>query len=252
MLLRYDNLDAYVREAIYFLRVLEPSEGYFVGFSGGKDSTVALELCRMAGVRHQAYYSCTTIDPPEMYRFIKTHYPDVTWLYPRRSFWNYMRSRLWPPTRQLRWCCTVLKKSPAISVPLKYHVTGVRGEESVSRRTQPRVMVINSKRTVLKPIFHWPEWAVWDFIARRNLPHSELYDAGFGRVGCVVCPFIFGKTAHEVAQRKQRMARWPTMWGIFERLVKASYRKRVASGKYQALQYADEEEYWQAYLNGFK
>jgi phosphoadenosine phosphosulfate reductase len=50
------SLDVVTAEAIGFLRAHEPSEGYFVGFSGGKDSIVTLELCRMAGVKHQAYY----------------------------------------------------------------------------------------------------------------------------------------------------------------------------------------------------
>lgn len=58
-------------EAIDFLREHEPPEGYFVGFSGGKDSIVTLELCRMAGVKHQAFYSCTGIDAPEVVRFIR-------------------------------------------------------------------------------------------------------------------------------------------------------------------------------------
>lgn len=71
-------LEYMVDEAIDFLREHEPSEGYFVGFSGGKDSIVTLELCRMAGVKHQAFYSCTGIDAPEVVRFIKLHYPSVT------------------------------------------------------------------------------------------------------------------------------------------------------------------------------
>ena len=51
-----------VAESIGYLREHEPVEGYYVGFSGGKDSIVTLELCRMAGVKHQAFYSCTRIE----------------------------------------------------------------------------------------------------------------------------------------------------------------------------------------------
>jgi phosphoadenosine phosphosulfate reductase len=60
-------------ESIAYLKEHEPPEGYFVGFSGGKDSIVALELCRMAEVKHLAFYSATGIDPPEVMRFIKDH-----------------------------------------------------------------------------------------------------------------------------------------------------------------------------------
>ena len=69
----YDTND-YIAESIAFLQENEPPEGFFVGFSGGKDSIVSLELCRMAGVKHHAYYSCTRIDPPEVVQFIRTAY----------------------------------------------------------------------------------------------------------------------------------------------------------------------------------
>lgn len=62
-------MEDYEREACEFLREHEPPEGYYVGFSGGKDSIVTLALCKMAGVKHTAYYSCTRIDPPEVVRF---------------------------------------------------------------------------------------------------------------------------------------------------------------------------------------
>ena len=79
------ELRDYTTEAIAFLRENEPPEGFFVGFSGGKDSIVSLELCRIAGIKHQAFYSCTRIDPPEVVRFIRMHYPEVTWLYSKMT-----------------------------------------------------------------------------------------------------------------------------------------------------------------------
>lgn len=80
------DLGDYIRESIDFLRQHEPPEGYFVGFSGGKDSITTLQLCRLAGVKHQAFYTYTTIDPPEVVRFIRAHYPQVQWLRPAKSF----------------------------------------------------------------------------------------------------------------------------------------------------------------------
>lgn len=88
------ELRDYIAEAIDFLRENEPKEGYFVGFSGGKDSIVTLELCRMAGVRHQAFYSCTRMDPPEVMRFIHENYPEVTWLYPRLTMWEGIQKKI--------------------------------------------------------------------------------------------------------------------------------------------------------------
>lgn len=82
------DLKDLITESITFLRENEPQEGFFVGFSGGKDSITLLELCKMSGVKFEAYYSCTRIDPPEVVRFIRKYHPEVHWLYPKASFWN--------------------------------------------------------------------------------------------------------------------------------------------------------------------
>ena len=104
------ELGDYTREAVDFLRRHEPPEGYFMGFSGGKDSIVTEKLCRMAKVKYQAFYSCTRIDPPEVMRFIRTEYPEVAWLYPKVSMWRAIQTNA-PPLRIHRWCCDVLKKT---------------------------------------------------------------------------------------------------------------------------------------------
>lgn len=93
------GLDELVKESIDFLKAHEPPEGYFVGFSGGKDSIVTLELCRRGGIKHKAFFSCTRIDPPELYAFIRRHYPDVTWLYPRVTFWQGIMQK--PPPNEI-------------------------------------------------------------------------------------------------------------------------------------------------------
>ena len=80
------DLGDYIKESLDFLRKHEPPEGFFVGFSGGKDSITTLQLCALAGVKHQAFYTYTTIDPPEVVRFIRAHYPQVQWLRPAKSF----------------------------------------------------------------------------------------------------------------------------------------------------------------------
>ena len=66
-----------VELAIQRLKAFEPPEGYYVAFSGGKDSQCIYHLCQMAGVKFDAHYNVTSVDPPELVKFIKTHYPDV-------------------------------------------------------------------------------------------------------------------------------------------------------------------------------
>ena len=66
-----------VQIAIDRLRTFEPPEGYYLAFSGGKDSQTVYHLCREAGVKFDAHYSLTTVDPPEVIYFMREHYPNV-------------------------------------------------------------------------------------------------------------------------------------------------------------------------------
>lgn len=116
-----------VQKAIDRLRAFEPPEGYYLAFSGGKDSQTIYHLAKMAGVKFDAHYSVTSIDPPELMRFIKREYPDVDWEYhywndgkpehylpdgrPRiKTMWNLIADHTIPPTRQARYCCADLKE----------------------------------------------------------------------------------------------------------------------------------------------
>ena len=241
-----------VAEAIAYLQIHEPPEGYFVGFSGGKDSICALELCRMAGVKHKAYYSCTRIDPPEVVRFIRQHYPDVEFLFPKMTFWEGIRKKA-PPLRIKRWCCDVLKKDPSKDVPLKNRVMGIRAEESATRAARGRESVFRGNKS-FKPIFCWTEYHVWDFIEGNWLPYPSLYDEGLHRLGCVICPFTMGKSPGKVRQREISMQRWPGMWKAFERTCSDwFYSTRLREGANMKEQKHETfEAYYQAYLRGFE
>ena len=65
---------------------MQPDHGFWLSFSGGKDSVVILELAKMAGVKFTAYYSVTTIDPPELVRFIIEEHPEVKRILPKKTF----------------------------------------------------------------------------------------------------------------------------------------------------------------------
>ena len=105
-----------VEKAIMRLQAYEPPEGYFLCFSGGKDSCVIKALADMAGVKYDAHYSVASVDPPELVRFIKDEHPDVIFDYPRDkdgkvvTMWNLIPRKTMPPTRIVRYCCAYLKE----------------------------------------------------------------------------------------------------------------------------------------------
>lgn len=132
----------------------EADNGYFLAFSGGKDSVVCKKLLDMAGVKYDAHYQVTTVDPPELVRFIKTEYPDVQmehsyWKEDGRfhkagdpiTMWNLIPEKLMPPTRLVRYCCADLKESSGDG---RLTVTGVRWAESANRKNNQGLVTIMS------------------------------------------------------------------------------------------------------------
>lgn len=139
--------------AIKRLKTFEPPEGYYVAFSGGKDSQCVYHLCKMAGVKFDAHYAVTSVDPPELVRFIKQNYPDVALDVPhdeqgrRISMWSLIPLKRIPPTRIARYCCEKLKESSGKG---RITITGVRWAESVNRRANQGLVVFTQKKTKRK------------------------------------------------------------------------------------------------------
>lgn len=140
--------------AIQRLQSFEPSEGYYVAFSGGKDSQCVYHLCVMAGVKFDAHYSITSVDPPELVKFIKQNYPDVK--FERQHYddgksvtmWSLIRNNTMPPTRQVRYCCERLKEPGGKG---RIVVTGVRWKESANRaNTHGVVDFLGKQKTTLR------------------------------------------------------------------------------------------------------
>ena len=73
------------------------------------------------------------------------------------------------------------------------------------------------------PIFHWKEWEVWEFIEKYKLKYPKLYDLGFSRIGCILCP---NGTRHETYREM-----FPNYFKCFEKYVKMWWYKRRDQGR---------------------
>lgn len=138
-----------VKKAIERYKVFEPEEGYYLAFSGGKDSVVIKALAEMAGVKYDAHYNLTSVDPPELVQFIKEKNADVAIDIPRYkdgrqiTMWNLILKHQMPPTRNVRYCCSELKERGGAG---RIVVTGVRWAESSARAKNQGIVTVADKR----------------------------------------------------------------------------------------------------------
>ena len=199
-----------IRKAEKMALRLDPDNGFYNTFSGGKDSQCLYHIVKLAGVKHKTHMNLTTIDPPEVIRFVKREYPDVELLKPIKSIYEVAKEKHLLPTRRFRWCCYVFKE---LSGAGKVTLIGIRKEESAKRAKREEVSTqIKGKRVeetfdqwsyheeemvtcvggkdkiLISPLIYWTERDVWEFLNANNIPHCELYDKGYNRIGCICCP----------------------------------------------------------------
>jgi len=218
------NTNTKYQKAIMRLQELEPENGYWLAFSGGKDSQCIYHLAKDAGVKFEAHYNITGIDPPELVYFIRESYPDVTCDMHEKSMFKLIEKK-GLPTRLHRFCCEELKEGGGEG---RIVLTGVRWAESARRkksRSTFEVFTPNKKnrrftddndegrrmtencikrgKFIVNPIIDWEDIDVWEYIKSKELKYCKLYDEGWKRLGCIGCP-ISGKKG-----MTRDFERWP-------------------------------------------
>ena len=198
-----------IRKAERMALRLDPKNGFYNTFSGGKDSQCLYHLVKLAGVKAKTHMSLTSVDPPEVIRFVKAQYPDVELIKPKMSIYDMAKKKHILPTRKFRWCCAEYKEVSGVG---KVTLIGVRKEES-ARRAKKEEVSVSSKgkrneqtfdqwseheeqmvacvggkdKILVSPIIYWTEKDVWEFLNANNIPHCKLYDEGYRRIGCICC-----------------------------------------------------------------
>lgn len=118
-------------------------EGYlWLAFSGGKDSQALIHIAQLSGVKFKAYFSPTSVDPPEVIRFIRKHYPEVEFNPLKKSIYSEFLKRKCLPSMKIRWCCAEFKEKGGTN---KVVLVGVRNSESVKRSKRKEVEVTGRK-----------------------------------------------------------------------------------------------------------
>lgn len=229
--------------------------------SGGKDSSVCVELAIRAGIPFEVMHNHTTADAPETVYFVRDEFKRLESMGIKctinkpvykgapTSMWSLIPQKLIPPTRLVRYCCSVLKEQGGAG---RFISTGVRWDESTSRKAnrgiyekiaseKTRRIILNNDnddrrmlfencrlkaKRVVNPIIDWTDDDVWSFLQDAKVPINPLYSEGFCRVGCVGCP-LAGK------KREKEFARWPQYKGMYISAFDRMLEERKRRGKMQ-------------------
>lgn len=176
-----------------------------VSFSGGKDSTVLLDLVSRAIPPDEfvVVFNDTTMELSTTYEAVikaKERYPNLSFYTARSEVPALETWRLYaPPNRFERWCRRVHKSEPNLRLMRSIVgdgrilvITGTRRSESSLRSRysvldEPNVKI---RQTNFNAILNWTLEDVWQYILQRGLFINRAYRYGMRRVGCVLCPFL--------------------------------------------------------------
>ena len=199
----------------------EPPEGYYLGFSGGKDSIVLLDLVKRARVKFEAFYNTTTIEHPETLEFVKT-FPEVQILPPRHTIEELIIKKGFPPLQKFRYCTSELKVKDQRD---RLKLIGIRAEESPRRANLQPINIEGKRDRTIFPIFNWTSADIWQYIGKYNLRYHPLYDKGYKRIGCVLCPFAPAK------QIESEIERYPQIVKKYRDACHRAFEEKTAQGK---------------------
>lgn len=217
-------------------RVIERNENlpFVVGFSGGKDSLATYLIVEEAtGKSPPMFFMDTGLELPETIQFIKSFAEkrgvEIIGEVAGDQFWKSI-DIFGPPARDFRWCCKVLKLGPAatsIAEMIGNEVLSFMGQrklESFQRSIEPRVTENPwvPGQISANPIQNWNALEVWLYTFQKNEEFNPLYNQGYHRMGCYLCPasplaeLESLRQTHPLLYEKweQKMSEWAEKYGF--------------------------------------
>ncbi|MFX0195587.1 MAG: phosphoadenosine phosphosulfate reductase family protein [Candidatus Hodarchaeota archaeon] len=218
------------QKAIKFIRkmIKKHSMPVTVAFSGGKDSLVTLNLVRKATEDFLILYLDTGLELPETTIYVYKTLQDlglsnklITRRISPKIFWNNAK-KLGPPGVDFRWCCKSSKLGPLNTLIMNWFhqrvlsFVGQRRYESHARARSPIIWRNPwvSNQIGVSPIKEWTAIEVWFYIMLESLPYNPLYNQGYPRVGCWLCPS--SKMAHFMILKRNHEELWHQLMDYLE------------------------------------
>ena len=253
-----DRLNSIVAEAHDYIREQAKNwneDEMFVSFSGGKDSTVTSSLAMNAlateGIPH--IYGDTTLEYPasKIYidRFKKAHRGTPVLVAKNKDQdFNNLCEVIGPPSRVLRWCCTIFKTG---AITKKIESTfkdqnriltfqGIRRNESKSRSKYDRESNDSKikKQAVISPIIDWLDFDVWLYILSYNIDFNDAYKQGFARVGCWCCPNSSEWSMYlaNIYMHDEYVKFYGILYDFAKKVGKPDWKEYIDDGKWRARQ----------------
>jgi phosphoadenosine phosphosulfate reductase len=179
-----------------------------VAFSGGKDSLATLHLVMDAGIKPKVIFVDTGIE----FEQTVEHITEITEKYQLALLVEDAGEAYFEPVeyfgpsaKDFRWCCKTCKLGPTAKMIREHFPNGVlsfigqRQYESENRYQKGGIWVNPwvPGQIGVSPIQKWPSLEVWLYIFYKGESYNELYEKGFERIGCWLCP------AADMAEHKE-------------------------------------------------
>ena len=243
-----------------FIEYQDKVDVFYVAFSGGKDSVVALDLVQRA-LPHNCFkvlFGDTGMEFPDTYETVekikqicaeeKIEFLQAKSKLKPENTWQIFG----PPAVTIRWCCSVHKTTPQI-MQLREVLqkpdftgmafTGVRGDESLSRSEYDAISYggKHSGQYSCHPILEWNTAELFLYIYENGLTFNNAYKKGNTRAGCLVCPMSQGK--HDYMKYKN----YPDDTALFINKIITTSGKNFSKENYDRFV---EQGYWRTRKSG--